>query len=165
MNNGYSNAGYSNNGYYPQENDDMSTRHTVHIDPAYDQSLQGAMPDGQSRMHGDYEEKPIYNNQPQYQQPRQQPQSSYQQPQYQQQYQQQQRQQPQQRQSSPQNVMPVNRAGYSPQYRTDSLPPLTQDELRMAKTIPMYDIHSNLLSEPERIHMYQMDVARMKNGR
>mgnify|MGYP001615376443 FL=1 len=137
---GYSNQGYSNQGYNQREDEDMSARHTVHIDPQYDQSLQGAMPEGQNRMHGQYPEPDAYQ------------QSAPQQ------YQ-------QQRQSAPRNVMPVNRAGYSQQFSANSLPPLDAIEHKLALQIPMYDNQGRALSENERIHEYRRGKADLMKGR
>ncbi len=148
---GYSNQGYSNQGYNQQENEEMRTRHTVHIDPQYDQSLQGAVSEGQNRMHGQYPDPESY-------QPPMPPQRQAQNYQGQQQYQ-------QPRQSSPQNVMPVNRAGYSPQYASNNLPPLSAIEHKLALQIPMYDNQGRALSESERLYEYRRGKADLTQRR
>jgi hypothetical protein len=138
------NTGYSNQGYNQQE-DDM-VRHTIHIDPQYDQSLGSPIPEGQNRMHSQ-----------QYAEP-----DNYAPPQpTRQNYQQQQQQYQPQRQAPPRNVAPVSRAGYSAQYQSNNLPQLDATQRKLALSIPMYDTQSRPLSDSERLHVYAQGLAEM----
>jgi hypothetical protein len=148
------NPNQSNQGYYQQENQDMA-RHVVQIDPNYDQSLKGAVPEGQNRMHGQYPDPETYSPPMPPQRPPQQ--------QYQQQYQ---APSPQNHYSQPaRNVMPVNRAGYSSQYGQNELPTLNSDQRKIALSIPMYEQNGRPLSESERIYEYSRSLADMNRRR
>lgn len=150
---------YSNQGYQQQEDPNMAF-HSVHIDPEYDRSLGHATPEGQERMH--------YPDPETYQQPPQPPQrSNPQQRGYAPQQQSYNPQQPQQRQAPPQqqrsqNVMPVNRAGYSPNYQSNDLPQLDPLEHKLALSFPMYDDQSRPLSDAERLHQYRLGKAGLR---
>ncbi len=131
-----------NTPYQQQEDHEMATRHTVHIDPQYDQSLQGAVPEGHHRTHGHYPEPDQYV-------PPQPPQRAQPQPQQQYPY------------HAPRHVAPVNRAGYSSQYSSNNIPVLDPTQRKLALSIPMYDTQSRPLSDSERLHVYAQGLAEM----
>lgn len=155
-------GGYSNQGYYQEEDPQMvSPRYVVDVDPNYVSSLPGAYSaEGQSRSHSqDYvmntQQAPRQNNPMQYPQNRGTPQYG-QAPQYQ---------QPPQYQQQRQPVAPVNRAGYQMQNNYYNQPPALSDvEMKIARSTPMFDTQGRPLSERERLQVYAEGKAQMSNN-
>lgn len=131
--------GYSNRGYSNQREDDDMKQINYSIDPDYEQSLGNAMPEGQSRMRGTYPDDPGY------QAPREANQAS------------------QQRQQRP-GVAPVNRSGYNQQYQNRQLPPLSDNERKLATMWPAWDSSGRPLTNTEKLQQYALDKANMTNN-
>lgn len=131
-NQGYEKSGKSTRNQYYTGDEDMA-EYRIPIDQNYEQNYGQGVPEGQSRnMSGQYPDDPKYKQQ--YQQP----------------------QQPQRN-----GPMPVNRSGYNQNYSGPQMPELNADQMRMVRSMPMFDTKGRQLSEREKIHEYQQGLMSM----